>query len=90
VSWPPDLKSKFDVPEDYRVRCACGRTVNADMMLDVRCVQKDLGITDYYRCDSCMEHFYRTGALTREAYCVAAGAPAAVVARVAARHDGVE
>ena len=83
--WPPDLKTAMGIEGNPLVPCDCGRSVNADMMRDVRPVQSVLKTTADFLCDSCMEHFYRTGILAPEDYCAALGAPKAVTAKVAAR-----
>jgi hypothetical protein len=84
-NWPPDMKSQQGLPDNPLVRCPCGRQVNADMMRDVRSVKEALAIAHDYVCDSCMEHYHRTGKLSREAYYRAAGAPAHLVTKAANR-----
>lgn len=85
MPWPPDMKTALNLHDNPLVVCACRRSANADMMRDVRPVKVLLGTSADYLCDSCMEHFHRTGRLTVEAYCSALGAPPALVTKAAAR-----
>ena len=56
------------------VRCACGRSVNPDMLIRVQ---------GEFRCDSCREHGFTTGALDRVAFYREHNAPAALVTKAA-------
>jgi hypothetical protein len=89
MPWPPDLKTELGIEDNPLVRCACGRTVNADMMRDVRPLKDQLGIDDDHRCDSCLENFYRTEQLTHEAFCIAHDAPIEIIEKVAAREQAI-
>lgn len=72
------------------VRCACGRRVPADMMVDVTGLPSEVvsamrtrpGMEcvpgDQYRCDGCRAGAIRRGAITRRQLVEALDAPAAV------------
>jgi hypothetical protein len=85
MAFPFDLQSRLQIDDNPLVICGCGRSVNLDMMRDVRPVKKLLGLKDDYVCDSCMEHFHRNDILSREDYYRANGAPEEIVAIHAAR-----
>lgn len=87
MSWPPDLKTELGGEENPLVRCACGRTVNADMMRDTRPVKDRLSIEDDHRCDSCMEKFYRAEQISHSDFCRAHDAPLEVLERVERREQ---
>lgn len=87
MSYPFDLKSHlegFGLGGNPLVTCKCGRETNADMIRDVRPVKSQLGVTEDYRCDSCLEGFHRTEKLTREEFYRAHDAPAELIEKMAA------
>jgi len=72
------------------VRCACGRTVPADMMTDGRTLPPEL-LPDHGQalfCDACRETLHRTGRLLPAELAQLLGAPPEVVAMHRAAHAG--
>jgi len=78
-------------------QCACGRRVPSDMMVDVTALDAsirriarggsargDVPAADYL-CDGCRERLIREGAITRESFVRALGAPRAVTKKAAKR-----
>lgn len=74
---PPTMKSVLQMDDNPLVPCACGRSVNADMMRVVG---------DGYACDACHETWFREGTLTREDFARSLGAPEPVILK-AQRQD---
>lgn len=79
MPFPFDKQSEDGRSDNPLVTCVCGREVNLDMMQDVRPVKETLKTDEDYVCDSCMEHFYRNGILTREEFYRAHDAPADLI-----------
>lgn len=71
-------------------QCACGRTTQADMLVDVRMVAADtrkawgLRVGADYACDACREFAFATGRCTREDFARAIGAPESTLSRIRA------
>lgn len=68
------------------VRCDCGRQVAADTMTDVSALPASLRGTRMRVCGACRERWRLAGVLARAELAALAGAPAAQVARIAAKH----
>lgn len=91
MPFPFDLRSQLGRSDNPLVQCPrCGRDVNLDMLRDVKPVKALLGISEDAICDSCMELFHRTEKLSRGAFYLAQGAPAAIVAIHAARDAAIK
>jgi hypothetical protein len=67
------------------VRCECGRTVSADMMVAVPPAFSDAFHGRLYVCDACLERGYMSARLSRASFLAAVGAPASVTDRVSGR-----
>ena len=83
MSWrAPTYRAARALPDNPLVRCGCGRTTNASMMLDVRALPATVRGGRDYICDGCRERMILTGRITREDLYRALGAPDTVLARV--------
>lgn len=89
MTWPPHMRSVLGLLDNPLVACSCGRTVNADMLVDVRSLPPGIRGASEWLCDACRETLFREQKVTRAAFYAALGAPAAVLARVAQR-DAVD
>jgi LDH2 family malate/lactate/ureidoglycolate dehydrogenase len=98
MAFPFDLQSRLQVADNPLVLCGCGRSVNLDMMRDVRAVKQVIGskcagrhpcevavATSNFVCDSCMEYHHNMGHISRADYYAMNGAPANVIAIQTAR-----
>ena len=89
MPFPFDLQSQLARSDNPLIKCSCGRDANLDMMRDVTPVAQLIGVTVSHICDSCLEYLFRTEKLSREAFYLAHGAPAAIIAIQAARDAGI-
>lgn len=85
MTWPPTLKHDRGLRDNPLVRCGCGRSVSADMMLDVRPLPSSVRGSREWACDGCMETIFRAKLSTREDFYRALGAPPELIAKAALR-----
>jgi hypothetical protein len=82
----PTYKEAYGLEDNPPVRCACGRTTNADMLVDVRAipelVRRSWGFRGDFACDACREGAFRAGRVERDAFFLALGAPVAFGVRI--------
>lgn len=88
----PTYQTAHGLSDNPSVECGCGRTTNADMMLDVRAlsgqvtsVLRAAGIGGDYICDGCRARIFALGIVSRLDLYTALGAPADVLSRITAR-----
>ncbi len=85
MTWPPNLMRTRGWQDNPLVECGCGRSVNADMMLDVRALPVAVRGAAEYLCDACVETIFRRKIMMREAFYRALGAPPTLIAKAALR-----
>jgi len=78
---PPTMADALGLAGDVVLRCACRRQVRADALRDLRMV----AVGQDWGCDGCLSRLERTGVLSPLQYATAAGAPAHILAHLAAK-----
>lgn len=79
---PPTWADAQGIPPETPMRCVCRRLVTAGELRDLSALP---ALGQAYGCDGCLTRFERAGILSPLEFATAAGAPAHILAHLAAK-----